>query len=100
MSVLLEMAMFPIDSNESKSKEVSMLIETIKDSGYKYQLTAMGTLIETAEIEIIQKCYNKLKENGSNRIYSTVKFDIREGYENRIIKKVESIERNITKVAK
>ena len=40
MSVLLQMAMFPTDKSESKSKEVSEVIKIIKDSGMNYQLTS------------------------------------------------------------
>lgn len=104
MSVLLEMSMFPIDSAESKSKDVSSVIEIIRNSGFKYQLTAMATLIETNSINealiLVQTCYDKLEELGSNRVYATLKFDIRKGKDNRLKTKVESIENQIGEVSK
>lgn len=104
MSVLLEMAMFPLDGDESKSKEVSLVIEIIKNSGYSYQLTAMGTLIETKELSqalaLVQKCYDKLEELGSRRVYGAFKFDIRKEKSNRLENKIKSVEEIIGEVAK
>ena len=104
MSVLLEMSMFPTDKSESKSKEVSEIIKIIRESGVNYQLTAMATLIETQTISealaLVEKCYLKLEELGCNRVYSTLKFDIRIGHENRLKTKIESIEKHIGEVSK
>lgn len=104
MSVLLEFTMFPTDKSESKSKEVSEVIKIIRESGVNYQLTAMATLIETQTISealaLVEKCYLKLEELGCNRVYSTLKFDIRKGHENRLKTKIESIEKHIGEVSK
>ncbi len=104
MSVLLQMAMFPTDKSGSKSKEVSEIIKIIRDSGFSYKLTAMSTIIETQKISdalsIIQKCYEKLEELGCERVYSTLTFDIRKGYENRLEGKVKSVEDKIGEVSK
>lgn len=106
MSVLLNMAMFPLDNseNKSKSKEVSEIIQIIRDSGFKYQLTSMATNIETntlrQALDLIEKCYNKLEEVGCKRVYSTLTFDIRKDYDNRIEGKIKSVEEHIGKVSK
>lgn len=104
MSVLLEMSIFPTDKSESKSKEVAEVIKIIRESGVSYQLTAMATLIETQTISealaLVEKCYLKLEELGCNRVYSTLKFDIRKGHENRLKTKIESIEKHIGEVSK
>jgi len=104
MSILLQMAMFPTDKSESKSKEVSEVIKVIKESGYPYKLTAMATIIETNQMSealgIIQSCYDKLEELGCSRVYSTITFDIRKGYENRLEGKVKSVENHIGEVSK
>lgn len=102
MSVLLEFSMFPTDSGESKSAYVSKVIKMIDQSGVNYQLTAMGTLIETATVAdalaIVQKAYETLEAEGCNRIYSSLKFDIRKGKENRLTTKIQSVEAKIGKV--
>ncbi len=104
MSVLLEFTMFPTDKSESKSKEVAEVIKIIRESGVSYQLTAMATIIETENISIalalVEKCYLRLEELGCNRVYSTLKFDIRKGHENRLKTKIESVEKYIGEVSK
>lgn len=104
MSVLLEMSMFPTDKNESKSEQVSQVIKIIKESGFSYQLTAMATIIETDDIkdalQLVEKCYRKLEELDCNRVYATLKFDIRKNYKNRIEEKVKSVEKYIGEVSK
>ena len=104
MSILMEMSMFPTDKSESKSKEVSEVIRIIRESGINYQLTAMATIIETDTISealaLVEKCYLKLEELGCNRVFSTLKFDIRKGHDNRLKTKIESVERHIGEVSK
>jgi uncharacterized protein (TIGR00106 family) len=100
----MEMSMFPTDKSESKSKEVSEVIKIIRESGINYQLTAMATIIETDTISealaLVEKCYSKLEELGCNRVFSTLKFDIRKGHDNRLKTKIESVERYIGEVSK
>lgn len=100
MSVLTEFAMFPTDKGESVSQYVSQVIKMIRESGFPYQLTAMGTIFETQEmneaLSVIQKAYDILSPH-SQRIYSTVKFDIRKNTQNRIEGKIHSIEKIIGK---
>jgi uncharacterized protein (TIGR00106 family) len=104
MSVLLEMSMFPTDKSESKSAYVAQVIKVIRESGFNYQLTPMATIIETQQLSeafgVVQKCYEKLEELGCNRVYSTLKFDIRKNHTNRMKEKVESIEQKIGEVCK
>lgn len=100
MSVLMEFAIFPTDKGVSVSEYVSKVIEMVRNSGYTYKLTAMGTIIETdtlnQSLSIIQQAYDIL-EPYSQRIYSTVKFDIRKNAHNRIEGKITSIENKIGK---
>ncbi len=102
MSVLLEFSMFPLDKGESVKEEVAEVIAMIKRRGVGYQLTAMGTLIETETMSealaIVQSAYDVL-EPLSNRIYATLKFDIRKGKNERLMSKIASIEEIIGKVS-
>lgn len=103
MSVLLEFAMFPTDKGETVSQYVSKIIKMIAESGYSYQLTSMGTIVETDTVkealELVENSY-KVLEPFSKRIYTTLKMDIRAGQSNRIKTKIESIEKQIGKVNK
>jgi len=101
MSVLVEFAMFPTDKGESVSEYVSRIISMFKNSDINYQLTPMGTIFEVNSFEeatqILNKAY-KLLESDCNRVYSTVKFDIRKNKDNRMKQKINSIEKHIGKV--
>jgi len=100
MSVLVEFAMFPTDKGESVSAYVSRIIKMIDESGVPYKLTPMGTVfeIETMEeaLDIINKAYKQL-EPDCNRVYSVVKFDIRKGKSNRLVQKIQSVEKKLGK---
>ena len=97
MSVLMEIAMFPTDVGESKSRYVAEVLKVIEESGLAYQLTPMATIVEGESVEevtsLIPKMYAALEKMGVGRVYSVVKFDIRPGKENRLKQKVESVQR-------
>ncbi len=101
MSVLLEFAMFPTSGDcrdgGSVSKEVSRIIEMIDSGGYAYRLTPMGTVVETDTLEealaVVQKAYDCLED--CERVYSSLKLDIRKGRQNRLKQKIASVERQI-----
>ena len=99
MSVLMEFAMFPTSkSGNSSSPYVSRIIEMIRESGYSYRLTPMGTIVETENIEqaldLVKKSYEQL-EPDCDRVYSTIKFDIRKGRVNAMEQKIVSVENKI-----
>ncbi|QOY52955.1 MTH1187 family thiamine-binding protein [Candidatus Sulfurimonas baltica] len=99
MSILLEFSMFPISENcrdgDSVSAQVSKVIDVIDRSGVSYQLTPMGTIIETDTLKealaIIELAYEQLKE--CDRVYSSLKFDIRNSKQNRLKSKIASVEK-------
>ncbi len=100
MSVLLEFSMFPTDKGESVSKYVSRIIAQFDKLGVVYKLTPMGTIIETETLEEALNFVNlayKTLESDCNRVYTSLKLDIRKHQTNRIIKKIESIEKKIEK---
>ena len=98
MSVLMQFAMFPTDKGASASAYVSRVIRMIRESGIPYQLSAMGTIIETETLEeaqlIVSKAYALLQDDCS-RVYCTVTFDIRDGAGGRMQQKIASIEGKI-----
>jgi uncharacterized protein (TIGR00106 family) len=101
MSVLVEFSIFPTDKGESVSEYVSKVIEYIKNTKIPFQLTSMGTIIETEEMEtalnLINQAYIILSKY-SSRIHIAAKFDIRTGKINRIKDKINSIEDKIGKI--
>ena len=104
MSVLMRYAMFPTDKGSSVSEFVSKIIKMVSESGYDYKLTAMGTIVETETLEqaleIVKKSYSILEPH-SERVYSTVTFDIQTNKPmGRISGKIKSIEEKIGEVSK
>ncbi len=103
LSVLLEFAMFPTSDDgregSSVSKEVSKIINVIDKSGTPYQLTAMGTIIEATSMKealnIVELAYEQLED--CDRVYSSLKFDIRKNCENRLKTKVKKIEKTLNR---
>ena len=67
-------------------------------SGLNYQLTPMGTIFEVDTIEkatnIINSAYKEL-ENDCNRVYTTIKMDIRKNKSDRMKQKIESVMQKI-----
>jgi len=99
MSVLLEFAMFPTSDEcrdgSSVSSQVSKIIDAIDKSGVSYQLTPMGTVVETDTMKealaIIELAYEQLSD--CERVYSSLKFDIRKNTKNRLKTKIASVEK-------
>ena len=91
--------MFPTSDEcregSSVSKEVAKIIDMIDKSGVPYQLTPMGTIIEASSMKealgIVELAYEQL--DGCERVYSSLKFDIRKNSSNRLKTKIESVEK-------
>lgn len=104
MSVLLEFSMFPTSDNcregSSVSKQVAKIIDAIDRSGVAYKLTPMGTVVETSTmreaLDIIELAYEQV--SSCDRVYSSLKFDIRKGKKNRLVTKIESVEKKLGKI--
>jgi len=99
MAVLMEVAMFPTDVGESKSKYVAEVLKVIESSGLKHQLTPMATIIEADTVkelsDLIPVMYEALEKMGVKRVYSVIKFDIRPAQKNRLEAKVQSVKKRL-----
>ncbi|QSZ41642.1 MTH1187 family thiamine-binding protein [Sulfurimonas aquatica] len=99
LSVLVEFSMFPTSADgrdgASVSKSVSKIIDAIDKSGVPYQLTPMGTVIEAKSMKealsVIELAYEQVSD--LERVYSSLKFDIRKNTENRLKTKIASVEK-------
>jgi uncharacterized protein (TIGR00106 family) len=102
MSVIVEFSIFPLDKGVSVSKEVSQVIKMIDSSDIEYQLTAMGTLIETSTVAqalaIVEKATQVIHDTGCERVYAAVKIDSRPARKHGLQGKIESIQKRIGEV--
>ncbi len=98
MSALIEFSMFPTEQTQSKSAFVARVLDIVDKSGLDYQLTPMGTIIESESVEealiVINNAYKELQKD-CGRIYSSIKIDWREGPVGRLGKKVHSVEKKL-----
>ena len=71
----------PLDKGPSLSRFVKKAIESIKESGIDFQVTPMGTVIQSDDLEKIFDCAEKaveaVRREGSERISLSLKVDIR-----------------------
>jgi len=98
MSVLLEFSMFPTDKGESVSDYVVRIIRQFEEQKLNYQLTPMGTIVETNSLdeamEIVKNSYGVL-EKDCNRVYVSMKIDIRKNQNDRMLKKTDAIKNKL-----
>lgn len=97
MSVLMEFSMFPLEGEGSKSAYVARIIKMIHTSGYPYKLTPMSTIVETESInealKLVEYAYAQIDE--CERVYASIKFDIRQNRDDGMEQKIASVEKHL-----
>ena len=97
---MVEVSIVPLGTGTpSISKYVARAAEVLKDEkGVKYELTAMGTIIE-GELEkllaIVQKMHQAVFDAGAMRLVTTVKIDERRDKSSSMSGKIESVKREL-----
>lgn len=94
MSVIADLAIFPMDKGIRLSTYVSRAVRIIKESGLSYQFGPMGTAIEGEwddVMAVVRRCFQALQTD-SDRIYMTLKIDYSKNGTGRIVSKVKSVE--------
>jgi uncharacterized protein (TIGR00106 family) len=95
MSVIVELALFPLDKGQSVGAHVARAVGIIRASGLAHQLTPMGTCIEGEWDEVmavVDQCFQALAAD-SDRVYLTLKADWRRGRTDGMQAKTGSVER-------
>jgi len=96
----MNFAMFPTDKGTSVSPYVARIIKVVRSAGFEYQLTSMGTQVETTTLEeafqILAES-NRALEPDCERVYLSVNFDIKKGEMGRIKSKIASVEEKLIK---
>ena len=97
----MNFAIFPIDKGDHIGEYVSKVVEHIKNSGFKYQFSPMGTIVEADTVpellDIVKAAY-EIMDPISDRIYCTMNMDYNKNKTDLIKRKKESIESRIGKV--
>ena len=92
---IAEVSVVPIGTaNTSVSEYVAGAVSILKESGLKYKLTPMGTIIE-GDIQDVLKVVSKMHETPFNkkaeRVYTTIKIDDRRDIKAEMDSKVRSV---------
>ena len=95
--LLAEFSIWPMDKGESVGTYVARALEIVDKSGLPYKLGPLGTCIEGEYEEVmrvIQRCHEALLKD-SNRVTCTIKMDYRDGHDNMLESKIESVEQKL-----
>ena len=98
--VIAEVSLVPMGTKTpSTSKYVAKALKVLREEkGVKYQLTAMGTLVEGELDEVLEaakKMHECLFDEDVKRVVSTIRIDDRRDKMLTISYKVESVMRNL-----
>ena len=97
-----EISIYPMATRTtSASFYIAKAIESIKNiENLKYEINSMGTILESDDIDIINKASKKMIETvhhlGINRIEVIIKIDSRIDKQVRMEEKVESIKKQMS----
>jgi uncharacterized protein (TIGR00106 family) len=92
--MLAEFSVVPIGRGESVSEYVAECIKIVRESGVKYKLTPMATVMEGDLVEvmdIILQCHQRVLEM-SDRVITSIKIDDRKGVKDAMTQKIRSVE--------
>ena len=97
MKVLADISIIPIGVGVSLSKYVAACERELKNAGLQPKLHAFGTNVEgdwDAVMGVIKKCHDEVMKD-SERVLISIKIDDRKSGEQRIEKKLESMEEKL-----
>lgn len=97
MSMLVEFSVVPLGKGASLSPRIAEVLRLVADSGVRYKANPMGTVLEgewDVVMPLVRKCHDLMMLN-AERVLTTIRIDDRKGGENRIEKKLESVEQKL-----
>lgn len=93
MSVIAELAIFPLDKGTSVSGYVKRAVDSLQKSDMPCEPGPMGTCIEGDWDEVmsaVNRCFNEMRAD-CDRVYMTLKVDYRKGREQGMKYKVGAV---------
>ena len=92
---IAEVSVVPIGTAKTGVSEyVAGAVRILKESGLKYKLTPMGTIVEgdiKDVLEVIAKMHETPFNNNAARVYNTIKIDDRRDIKAEMDNKVKSV---------
>jgi len=97
MSMLVEFSVAPLGTGASISTKIARVLKIVSESGVSYKANPMGTVLEgewDKVMDVIKKCHEEVMKD-AERVLTSIKIDDRKGKEQRIEKKLESVEQKL-----
>ncbi len=97
MSMLVEFSVVPIGTSVSVSPQIAKVLKIIAESGIPYKANPMGTVLEgewDMVMGVIRRCHAEVMKD-AERTITTITIDDRKGKEDRLEKKLESVEQKL-----
>ncbi len=98
--ITAELTIIPIGtSGTSLSNYIAAAVAALDNNGIKYELTGMGTLLESNDLEKIFKAIRSAHEavfsEGAQRVATSIKIDERRDFDRTINDKVVSVNQKL-----
>ena len=100
--MLVEFSIIPLGKSSSVGDDVARVLKIVDESGLRYELNPMGTVVEGSWDEVlalIKKCHRAVLRGGE-RIVTSIKIDDRKKHRNMIEQKIASVEKRLNRTLK
>ncbi|HUI68387.1 MAG TPA: MTH1187 family thiamine-binding protein [Nitrospirota bacterium] len=97
MSMLVEFSVVPLGTGVSVSPQIARVLKIVSESGVSYKANPMGTVLEgewDKVMAVVKKCHDEVMKD-AERVLMSITIDDRKGREQRIEKKLESVEQKL-----
>jgi uncharacterized protein (TIGR00106 family) len=97
MSMLVEFSVVPLGTGASVSPQIARVLKIVSESGVSYKANPMGTVLEgewDKVMGVVKKCHDEVMKD-AERVLTSITIDDRKGKEQRIEKKLESVEQKL-----
>jgi uncharacterized protein (TIGR00106 family) len=97
MSMLVEFSVVPLGTGASVSPLIARVLKIVSESGVSYKANPMGTVLEgewDKVMSVVKKCHDEVLKD-VERVLTSITIDDRKGKEQRIEKKLESVEQKL-----
>ncbi len=99
--VIVQFSTSPLGEGVGISEYVAKALRVVKDSGVKFQLTPMSTILETDTLEealnVIIKAHQSIADAGARRVITDIKIDDRRDKPRSMEDKVNKVQNQIEK---
>ncbi|HTX60844.1 MAG TPA: MTH1187 family thiamine-binding protein [Methanobacterium sp.] len=95
-----ELTIIPIGTSKTSiSKYVAAALEALDETGIKYEINGMGTMLESEDrfklFEAVGKAHEAVFKSGADRVATSLKIDERRDKEGSLKQKVESVKEKL-----